>query len=64
MEPTILTSGLFDRVDVVRRTVYRLALALLGATLLAYPFAAQLLHIVQLPLSPRERGAGPKRGEG
>jgi sec-independent protein translocase protein TatC len=50
MEPTILTTGLFDRVNVVRRTVYRLALVLLGATLLAYPFAAQLLHIVQLPL--------------
>lgn len=50
MEPTILTTGLFDRVEQVRRTFFRLALVLLGATLLAYPFARQLLHIVQLPL--------------
>jgi len=50
MEPTILTSGLFDRVEQIRRTVFRLALVLLGATLLAYPFARQLLHLVQLPL--------------
>ena len=50
MEPTILTTGLIDRVEQVRRTIFRLALVLLGATLLAYPFAKQLLHIVQLPL--------------
>ncbi|MCZ6875627.1 MAG: twin-arginine translocase subunit TatC [bacterium] len=51
MEPTILTTGLIDRVEQVRRTIFRLALVLLGTTLLAYPFAKHLLHIVQLPLN-------------
>lgn len=51
MEPTILTTTLIEHVEAVRRSIFRLVLVLLGATLLAYPFAAQLLHIVQLPLN-------------
>lgn len=51
MEPTILTTGLFDRVEHIRRIVFRLVWVLLGTTLLAYPFAEHLLRFVQIPLN-------------
>lgn len=49
-EPNILTSGLLDRVESVRRSIFRLAIVLLLGTLVAYPFAGWLLHIVKQPL--------------
>jgi sec-independent protein translocase protein TatC len=52
-EPSILTSGLFERAENVRRTVLRLVLILLATTLLAYPFARHLLHFIQQPLGAR-----------
>ena len=50
IEPTMLTTGLLSRVESVRRTIFRLVLVLLGASLVAYPFAEHLLHFVQQPL--------------
>jgi sec-independent protein translocase protein TatC len=49
-EPSLLTTGLLSRVEAVRRTIFRLFIVLVLATLAAYPFAAYLLHIVKLPL--------------
>jgi sec-independent protein translocase protein TatC len=49
-EPKILTSGLFAGAENVRRTVFRLVVVLLGATLVAYPFAKYLLHFIKQPL--------------
>ena len=49
-EPSILTTGLFAHVEVVRRTVFRWVMVLLLATLVAYPFAEHILHIVKRPI--------------
>ena len=49
-EPSILTTGLFGHIEVIRRRVFRLAIALLAMTVAAYPFAAYLLHVIQQPL--------------
>jgi len=51
MEPSILTTGLFGHIEVIRRRVFRLAIALLAMTLVAYPFAAHLLQFVKQPLA-------------
>ena len=49
-ELRILTTDLFERANRVRQTVFRLVMVLLGASLLAYPFAPRLLHWLTLPL--------------
>lgn len=49
-EPSILTSGLLAQVEHVRRTIFRLVITLLLASLAAYPFAEYLLHVVKQPL--------------
>jgi sec-independent protein translocase protein TatC len=49
-EPSILTTGLFGQIAVIRRRAFRLALTLAAATLVAYPFAAHLLHFVKQPI--------------
>ena len=49
-EPSILTTGLLSSFENIRRTVFRLALILIFATLAAYPFAEHLLHFVKQPL--------------
>ena len=49
-EPSILTTGLFGQIENIRRRVFRLAISLVAMTLLAYPFAADLLHVVKQPL--------------
>jgi sec-independent protein translocase protein TatC len=49
-EPSILTTGLLAHVETVRRTVFRLALILILATMAAYPFAASILHMVTRPI--------------
>ncbi|GIX49631.1 MAG: hypothetical protein KatS3mg131_3842 [Candidatus Tectimicrobiota bacterium] len=50
MEPSLLTTGLLGHVERLRRTLGRLVLVLLGSTLLAYPFAPRLLHLLKQPL--------------
>jgi sec-independent protein translocase protein TatC len=52
-EPRILTSGLLAQAENVRRMVFRLVFVLLGATLVAYPFAKYLLHFLQQPLGAK-----------
>jgi sec-independent protein translocase protein TatC len=49
-EPSILTTGLFGQLEIIRRRVFRLAIVLVATTLAAYPFAAYLLHFIQQPL--------------
>lgn len=49
-EPTLLTTGLLSRVENMRRTVFRLVIVLILASLAAYPFAEHLLHFVKMPL--------------
>ena len=49
-EPSILTTGLFGQIEMIRRRVFRLAIALLAMTIAAYPFAAHLLRFVKRPL--------------
>ncbi|ETW92625.1 MAG: hypothetical protein ETSY1_42830 [Candidatus Entotheonella factor] len=49
-EPSILTTGLFGQVEVIRRRVFRLALTILAMTIAAYPFAAYLLSFIKQPL--------------
>lgn len=49
-QPSILTAGLFTRVEQVRRAIFRLGLVLALTTLAAYPFARHLLHFVKQPL--------------
>jgi sec-independent protein translocase protein TatC len=52
-EPSVLTTGLLDRVENVRRSVFRLAIVLVLGTLVAYPFAGQLLHFIKRPLAAK-----------
>jgi sec-independent protein translocase protein TatC len=54
MEPSILTTGLFGQIEVIRRRVFRVAILLVVTTLGAYPFATYLLHFIKQPL-----GASP-----
>ena len=49
-EPSLLTTGLFGQLETVRRTVFRMVLVFIGASLAAYPFAAHTLHFVKQPL--------------
>lgn len=49
-EPSLLTTGLLGHVENVRRTLYRLVIVLLLATLAAYPFAEYILRFVKQPL--------------
>jgi sec-independent protein translocase protein TatC len=49
-EPSILTTGLFAQVEAVRRMVFRLAMILVLATVVAYPFAPFMLHIIARPI--------------
>ncbi len=49
-EPSILTTGLFGQIEVIRRRVFRLVIALVAMTLAAYPFAVHLLHFIKQPL--------------
>jgi sec-independent protein translocase protein TatC len=49
-EPNFLTTGLLAHVETVRRTVFRLVIVLVLATLAAYPFAEHLLHFAKQPL--------------
>ena len=49
-EPSILTTGLIAHVETVRRTIFRLAIILVLATVAAYPFATYLLHIITRPI--------------
>ncbi len=52
-EPNILTDGLFAQVETIRRTVFRLAIVLVLATLAAYPFAGDLLTLIKQPLGAK-----------
>jgi sec-independent protein translocase protein TatC len=52
-EPSILTTGLLSHVENVRRTIFRLVLVLILASLAAYPFAEYLLHFVKQPLGAK-----------
>ena len=49
-QPSLLTAGLFTRVEQVRWAIFRLGLVLALTTLAAYPFARHLLHFVKQPL--------------
>ncbi len=49
-EPSILTTGLFGKLENFRRRVFRLVITLLVMTLVAYPFAEYLLHVLKQPL--------------
>jgi sec-independent protein translocase protein TatC len=52
-EPSILTTSLLDRVEHVRRSIFRLGTILLLGTLAAYPFAGRLLHFIKQPLDAK-----------
>lgn len=49
-EPRILTTGLLDHAERMRRTVFRLVAIFLLASLAAYPFAEHLLRFVKQPV--------------
>ena len=49
-EPSILTTGLFAFVENLRRTLFRVVVVFGVTSLLAYPFAAHLLHFIKQPL--------------
>ncbi len=49
-EPRILTTGLLDHAERIRRTVFRLVSIFLLSSLAAYPFAEQLLRFVKQPI--------------
>jgi sec-independent protein translocase protein TatC len=52
-EPSLLTTGLLERAENVRRSIFRLGLVLVLGTLVAYPFAGQLLHFIKQPLAAK-----------
>lgn len=49
-EPSILTTGLFGKLENIRRRVFCLVITTLVMTLAAYPFAEHLLRFIKQPL--------------
>ena len=49
-QPGILDTGLLARMQQLRSTLFRVVIVFLGTSLLAYPFASQLLGLLARPL--------------
>ena len=61
-QPSILTTGLLARVENLRRTVFRVVIILILASLAAYPFAEYLLHFIKQPLNAKLTIYAPLEG--